>query len=693
MRPSCGRRPPKSFQWGRDRTHWKAQLRIQTRMRSEIQRRAKNMSKKKDDEIDWQKLKAGRLEEGKDHLLLPSPQRKSEARQILARTIERSPPRAVASLSKVVHRLPLGQYKPTMDMRASTFHLRHTFIGRTQYSRDESLGKIRARTRIAALKFIEYIERSGEFAKNISDIEVDENGQILCGNIGKTSREKQNFWQLADSAEKRRDARLMCRIVAELPHWVSAAERRKITEKFGEIFSKRKLGWTGAVHKPDPNGDKRNYHLHFVYTDRPFTLDPETGAIEFAKKKDREAQGFSWITQLRENFAAIVNDVTLWHSAEKGVDLERIFYPGRNADLGITRKPGVHIDPKKTAVSRRTLNEDSFERSLVQGQRDGLGEMIRAISLYIRDIKAFEELTAENLHQKVFRDGDLLLSQTRYQKEITDAEHWIQSTAKLLKKIDLSSLGTRNDLTSAEFNSDIKTKLDSLQSHFFRTFHSVGRAKVLYTLIDAAATKIELYNTQSKIVKKLAETDPLFAEFLAENPVTRDGVSVAPEIEPKATAPQTQPADNAQSVQSRSADDAARRKAFAKNMFTQLQASQPIARRSVEINKLPADITKKKAAPSLINGLHAAQTSKEAEKYLQSLSSRDIEVLYRLLLQQIESRSTLGITDRLGYFRQISKWVVLVSAERNQREPVATAKEDNTSVRDQRSFNKKGYEL
>jgi len=319
--------------------------------------------------------------------------------------------------------------------------------------------------------------------------------------------------------------------------------------------------------------------------------------------------------------------------------------------------------------------------------------MIRAISLYIRDIKAFQELTAENLHQKVFWGSDLLLSQTRYQKEIADAEHWIQSTAKLLKKIDLSSLGARNDLTSPEFNSDIKSKLDSLQSHLFRTFHSVGKAKVLYTSIDAAATKIELYKTQSEIIKKLAETDPLFAEFLAENPVTRDGVSVAPETESNATAPQTQPADNAQSVQSRSADDAARRKAFAKNMFTQMQASQPIARRSVEMDKLPADITNKKAAPSLINALHAAQTSKEAEQYLQSLSSRDIEVLYRLLSQQIESQSILGTTDRPGYFRQISEWLVLVSAERGRREPVATARDDNTPVRNQHSLNKKGQEL
>ncbi len=59
--------------------------------------------------------------------------------------------------------------------------------------------------------------------------------------------------------------------VIALPDSLSARQRRKAVRRYCQTFDRRGLGYTVAMHLPDPNGDGRNYHCHIIYSLRSVT--------------------------------------------------------------------------------------------------------------------------------------------------------------------------------------------------------------------------------------------------------------------------------------------------------------------------------------------------------------------------------------------------------------------------------------
>ena len=214
---------------------------------------------------------------------------------------------------------------------------------------------------LRSLRHQRYVERSGGFSKRATEIESDKAGRIVVGNIGATPAARRHFWIAANEVEQRRDARVQDRIVVELPYWVSAAARRTVLEEFGKEFSKRKLGWLAVAHLPDAHGDVRNFHAHYVVSTRPILRFPKSGEElqdedfpwMFAEKKDRSTQGSEWVRHLRQKYAEIVNQVTAEYARQTGIPIERIFYPGRNIEIGVTSPPTVHLGPARSAIIRR----------------------------------------------------------------------------------------------------------------------------------------------------------------------------------------------------------------------------------------------------------------------------------------------------------------------------------------------------
>ncbi|MCA3248716.1 MAG: MobA/MobL family protein [Azospirillum sp.] len=213
------------------------------------------------------------------------------------------------------------------------------------------------RALLRVLKHQRYIERSGGYSKRAEEIERDEHGPIIAGNIGLSPDATKAFWQAAVEEETRRDARLQDRLIVELPHWIRASDRRAIIERFGRVFGERNLPWFAAAHLPDRHGDDRNYHMHLVAGTRPFLSTPDNTRNEaewtFAPTKDRKTQGSEWVTFLRRQFADIVNDVCAAAARRDGTEVKRIFFPGRAAEIGLTHTPSVHLGPARSALLRR----------------------------------------------------------------------------------------------------------------------------------------------------------------------------------------------------------------------------------------------------------------------------------------------------------------------------------------------------
>jgi hypothetical protein len=175
-----------------------------------------------------------------------------------------------------------------------------------------------------------------------------------------------------------RGGRVQNRIIAELPWELEGRERVEIVRNFTNKLTEKGLPFWAVIHAPDSNNDRRNYHVHIVYYDRPAARmkdpvnpdGPEVWDFEirqeqiyknytrrfinpYAQNKLREANGQAWIRTLRGHWAKVSNEVM-----EKVGIIKR--YDARSYEaMGIQLDPLKHI-PSKTFNKERKgeLTED-----------------------------------------------------------------------------------------------------------------------------------------------------------------------------------------------------------------------------------------------------------------------------------------------------------------------------------------------
>lgn len=185
-----------------------------------------------------------------------------------------------------------------------------------------------------------------------------------------------------------RGGRVQFRLVAELPHELTAEDRALIVQNFCDHLgtledrvnpdgSKEKIGmmYTAVVHAPDAHNDSRNYHLHVVAYDRPAKFMDELNQWDFevrevyqdpGSRKDRvryplrqnkigqvsqgsaktgvENSGVDFIPGLRRKFATITNSVLKARGVQRKLD------PRKYTEMGIDRTPTDHLGTKAAAL-------------------------------------------------------------------------------------------------------------------------------------------------------------------------------------------------------------------------------------------------------------------------------------------------------------------------------------------------------
>ncbi|NBJ13700.1 MobA/MobL family protein [Microvirga arsenatis] len=170
--------------------------------------------------------------------------------------------------------------------------------------------------------------------------------------------------------EPGRGGRVQNRIIAELPHELSGKERVRIVRDFTQVLADQGLPYWAVIHAPDKNNDRRNFHVHIVYYDRPAAkmVDPKdpNGGLKwdfeivekkrfanrhtrevrpFLQPKLREASEKSWVPQLRKKWEQVNNAVL----EQAGVDKR---YDGRTY-----KAMGIDVDPLKHIPSK-TFNKE-----------------------------------------------------------------------------------------------------------------------------------------------------------------------------------------------------------------------------------------------------------------------------------------------------------------------------------------------
>lgn len=188
-----------------------------------------------------------------------------------------------------------------------------------------------------------------------------ESAEILMPDGGTADRAE--LWNAAEAAEKRKDSRTAREWIVALPAELGEAGRKELARDFArELAERYRVAVDVAIHRPDQEGDQRNYHAHILMTTRQVSRGAD--GIELGAKtalelgdKDRAKAGIEGrsahdIEQLRERWADLTN-----RALEREGRAERIDHRSLAAQ-GIDREATTHLGPVATDMERRGKASD-----------------------------------------------------------------------------------------------------------------------------------------------------------------------------------------------------------------------------------------------------------------------------------------------------------------------------------------------
>ncbi len=147
-----------------------------------------------------------------------------------------------------------------------------------------------------------------------------------------TDISRSDLWNKAEAAEKRKDARVAREWLVNLPHELSAEDRKSIAHQFAQTLADR-YGTIAdcAIHQPtqreiERGADPRNFHAHILFTTRTAQLDDnnkivltDKATIELSDNK-RRSLGMERVNveikEVRQLWEQIANEKLAEHNHE-----------------------------------------------------------------------------------------------------------------------------------------------------------------------------------------------------------------------------------------------------------------------------------------------------------------------------------------------------------------------------------------
>ncbi len=181
-----------------------------------------------------------------------------------------------------------------------------------------------------------------------------------------------------------RGGRVQTRIIAELPHEITPAQRLKLAKEYCAEFDRLGLPYWAVIHAPDKHNDRRNFHIHIALSERPAKrmIHPATGKevwdfeiVEtyqnkwrnvrahhpYAQERNRDITKLSWVGMERRRLCNVLNRILEQSGSSKRYD-HRSYKA-----MGLTQKAKKRIDPKIYAKERKgQVTEQGIEAARQQ---------------------------------------------------------------------------------------------------------------------------------------------------------------------------------------------------------------------------------------------------------------------------------------------------------------------------------------
>lgn len=259
---------------------------------------------------------------------------------------------------------------------------------------------------------------------------------------------REELWNSAEGAEKRKDARVAREFELALPTELTKEQRRELATGFvRHLVEQYGVAADVALHEPNRKGDQRNHHAHILITTRQISaqglgnktdLEQEDKALR-AQGKDT---GRRQIEILREEWAAQCN-----RALQRAGCHERVSHKSLAAQK-IEREPTLHLGPVVTAMERRGIqtergdlnreiknqgqehSADRRELESLQNQQSGIYAARQRLHIE-RAARAAEKEAAERREQEE-KERALEQERKRHQKRVELEKQYGQSIRRLV---------------------------------------------------------------------------------------------------------------------------------------------------------------------------------------------------------------------------------------------------------------------
>ena len=167
---------------------------------------------------------------------------------------------------------------------------------------------------------------------------------------GQPGPDRPTLWNLAEMAERRKDACVAREIEIALPSEITAEQRHALAVSFARtLTTERDCAVDVCIHAPSKDGDERNHHAHLLMSTRTVRR-LESGAIVLGAKCEQERAGRDRkadLATIRERWAAMCNA-----ALQDAGHAARVDHRTLKAQ-GIDREPTRHMGPTAIALERR----------------------------------------------------------------------------------------------------------------------------------------------------------------------------------------------------------------------------------------------------------------------------------------------------------------------------------------------------
>ena len=209
----------------------------------------------------------------------------------------------------------------------------------------------------SAVNYSKYLTRE------MKGIDYTDKGEILASGIEGTTEKPLDFWTKAEEREnqtkRKASARFAKEYIMALPHNLPIYEQSKLCKTIAERLSKggRVVQW--VHHEPDKEGDERNFHCHFLMSEREY----QNGI--FAEKKNRDWNSKKCLADHKKEIENEINKV-----------LERFNLPQWSVEIGEDVEPKIDKTENQIRAERaqkKALSKAEKKIKLAEVKLNGFG--------------------------------------------------------------------------------------------------------------------------------------------------------------------------------------------------------------------------------------------------------------------------------------------------------------------------------